>query len=97
MEVGLTVFEIPGAESSPSAETSLPKPNTETGDQLMNDAPLARESETPQKDNDAAPRFTRTRRMEHACRLTFLKMSAHYLGHTLTVRQLRHLAGRMEQ
>jgi len=63
----------------------------------MNHAPSPRESETLQKDNDAAPLFSRNRRMEHACRLTFLKLSARYLGHTLTVRQLHHLAGRMEQ
>ena len=63
----------------------------------MNHAPSPRESGTLQTDNDAAPLSSRNGRMEHAGRLTFLKLSARYLGHTLTVRQLHRLAGRMDQ
>ena len=63
----------------------------------MNHVPLARESETLYSDNDAASRFSGNRRAEQACRLTFLELSARYLGHKLTVRQLHQLAGRMDQ
>jgi len=63
----------------------------------MNHAPLARDTKTLEQDNDAPPLFSRKRRMEWAHTLNFLSLSARYLGHTLTARQLHSLAERIDQ
>ena len=63
----------------------------------MNHVPLARDMETVRQDNDDAPLYRRKRTMERTQRLNFLKLSARYLGQTLTARQLHSLAGRTGQ
>ena len=63
----------------------------------MNQAPSARDSETPGQDNDAAPLFSGKRNIDRAHRLNFLRLSARYLGQQLTARQLHSLAGRINR
>ena len=63
----------------------------------MNQAPLARDLETLEQDNDVPPLLSRKRRMEWAHTLNFLSLSARYLGHALTARQLHSLVERIDQ
>ena len=63
----------------------------------MNHALLARDSETLGQDNDSGALCSRKRKMERAHTLNFLRLSARYLGHTLTARQLHSLTERIDQ
>ena len=63
----------------------------------MNHIVLVRNLETLRQDNHGERLYSRERAPERAQRLNFLKLSARYLGQTLTVRQLHILAGHRGQ
>jgi hypothetical protein len=63
----------------------------------MNHAQLAHNLETFRQDNDGPPLPSRKCRIEWARRLSFLELSARYLGQTLSARQLHSLARRIDK
>ena len=59
----------------------------------MSRVSLPRDLETRGQYNAGAPLFNRKETMEQVQRLDFLKLSARYLGQTVSARQLHLLAG----